>query len=260
MPELKIGIQLRSLRLPLREALRVAARLGAKAVEIDARSEVRFRDLSQTGLRQLRKLLDDLGLKVAAVGFRTRRGYHVVGDLEGRLQATKEAMQLAYNLGSNVVVNQVGPVPQDESSRDWQTMVEALTDLGRAGDHIGARLAAETGTEDGEDLKRLLRALPEGAIGVNLDPGNLMVNGFSPVEAVQLLGPDVLHVHVKDAVRDLAQGRGVEVPLGRGSVDFPTLLAILEEQGYRGYFTIERERAEDPVAEVGYAVQYLKNL
>jgi sugar phosphate isomerase/epimerase len=69
-----------------------------------------------------------------------------------------------------------------------------------------------------------------------------------------------LHVHAKDGVRDLAQGRGVEVPLGRGSVDFPSLLGALEEKGYRGYFTIERENAEDPQAEVGQAVQYLRNL
>lgn len=260
MPELKIGIQLRSLRRPLRESLQIAARLGARAVEIDARGELRPRELSQTGLRQLRKLLDDLGLKVAAVGFRTRRGYDTIDDLEARIRGTKEAMKFAYDLGSNVVVNQVGPVPTDEQSPAWQTMIEALSDLGHHGHHVGALLAAETGTESGADLKRLLRALPEGAIGVNFDPGNLVVNGFSSSDAVTELAAHVIHVHAKDAVRDLAQGRGLEVPLGRGSVDFATLLATLEEQGYRGYFTVERERSEDPINEIAYAVQYLQNL
>ncbi len=86
-------------------------------------------------------------------------------------------------------------------------------------------LAAQTGAEDGRDLARLLAALPEGAVGVDLDPGALVVNGFSPLEAVEALGPRILHVHARDGVRDLARKRGLEVPLGRGSVDFPALLA-----------------------------------
>ena len=69
-----------------------------------------------------------------------------------------------------------------------------------------------------------------------------------------------MHVHAKDGVRDLAQGRGLETQLGRGAVDFPEILAILEEHEYRGYFTIERRHSSDPVLEVGQAVQYLRRL
>ena len=95
---------------------------------------------------------------------------------------------------------------------------------------------------------------------VNFDPGNLIINGYSPLEAAGVLGPHIVHVHAKDAVRDLAQGRGLEVPLGRGSVDFPALLAVLEEHHYRGYLTIEREQSRQPEEEIGLAVQYLRNI
>ena len=54
MPAVKIGIQLASLRLPLRKGLAAAARLGASAVEIDARGEIRPQELSGTALRELR--------------------------------------------------------------------------------------------------------------------------------------------------------------------------------------------------------------
>ncbi len=43
---------------------------------------------------------------------------------------------------------------------------------------------------------------------------------------------------------NLARGRGLDVPLGRGSVDYPALLGSLEERGYRGYFTIQRDATE----------------
>jgi sugar phosphate isomerase/epimerase len=106
----------------------------------------------------------------------------------------------------------------------------------------------------------LLDALAPGTLAVDFDPGNLAANGHSPVDAVAELGAAILHVHAKDGTRDLALGRGVEVPLGRGSVDWAALLGALEEHGYRGYFTIERENADDPVLEVAQAMQFLRAL
>ena len=260
MPELKIAIQLASLRQPLQQGLLTAARLGAAAVEIDARGEVRAADLSRTGVRHVRKLLDDYGLRVCAVGFQTRRGYDVADDLQRRVEATRQAMQLAAWLGAAVVVNQVGRVPDAAEGPAWNSLVEVLTDLGRHGQRVGALLAARTGTESGADLARLLDALPEGSIGVDLDPAGLITGGHSPREAVQSLGGAILHVHARDATRDLALGRGTEVPLGRGTADFPELLGLLEQHNYRGWLTIERTGGPDPVAEIGLAVEYLKNL
>lgn len=260
MPSLRIAVQLRSLKLPLRKALAVAKGWQVAGVELDARGDFNPRDLSQTGRRQLRKLLDDFELRVAAVGFRTRRGFDVPDELERRIEATKAALQLAYDLGASLVVNQVGRVPEKSEGPAWGLLVEALSDLGAYGQRVGALLAAETGSESGGDLRRLIEALPLGSLAVTLNPGNLIVNGFSPLEAIAALGPHVQYVQAKDGVRDLARGRGMEVELGRGSADFAALLGALEEHGYRGYWTIERESAADPVHEIGQAVSYLRSL
>ncbi len=260
MPQLKIAVDLRSLRLPFKQALIAARRLGASAVEIDARGEINPQELTQSGLRQLRKMLDDLELRVAAVAFRTRRGYDVAEDLERRIEATKGAMTFAYSLGASLVVNQIGRVPDKSEGPIWTTLLEALTDLGAYGQHIGATLAAETGSESGADLARLLAALPHGAVAVSLNPGNLIINGFAPLDAIQALGSNIRYVRAKDGVRDLAQGRGIETPLGRGSADFPAICGALEEHGYRGYWTVTREQAADPMTELGQAVQYLASL
>lgn len=246
--------------MPLKKGLQTAARLGARGVEIDVRHQLKPQEVSQTGLRQLRKMLADLNLRVCAVGFRTRRGYNVLEDLDLRITATRQAMKLAYDLGANVVVNQVGRVPSESSGPEWDQLIQVLSDLGTYGQHVGALLAAETGSEDAADLARLIDALPAGCLAVNLDPGNLILHGFSPSDAVSLLGRHVLHVHAKDGVRDFAQGRGIEVPLGRGSADFPELIGKLEEFQYAGFYTIERENAQDPISEVGQAVEYLNNL
>lgn len=260
MLQLKIGVQLASLKQPFKKALLTAAQLGASGVEIDARNDIKPQELGRTGVRQLRKMLEDLNLTVCAIGFRTRRGYDVAADLEQRIEATKRAMQLAYDLGASVVVNNVGRVPDEPSGPAWDSLLQSLTDLGRHGQRVGAFLAAKTGSEDADDLLRLIDALPAGSLGVDLDPGNLIINGFSATDAASKLGAHVMHVHARDGVRDLAQGRGLEVQLGRGSADFPAILGALEEHEYRGYLTVEREHATDPVLEVGQAIQYLKNV
>lgn len=260
MPEIKVGIQLRGLRQPLKKALHTAARLGAAAVEIDARQEIRPAEMSRTAVRDLRKLLDDLRLRVAALSFFTRRGYDVLDELDRRVEATKQAMQLAYSLGSSVVINHVGRVPADADRPQWDLLVQVLADLGLYGQRAGTQLAAQTGSNDGQALARLIAALPPGSLGVNLDPAALVIQGHSPEQTVADVGAEILHVHVRDAVRDGGGGQGQEVPLGRGSVDFPAVIGALEERGYRGYFTVVRRSTENPEEEIGQAVKYLRNL
>lgn len=260
MLQIRVGIQLASLRLPFHQALRTAKQLGAEAVEVDARGELNPQNLSGTGRRQIRKLLDDLQLKVAAVSFRTRRGYNVLDELDRRVEATREAMQFAFDLGAPVVVNQVGKVPDKPEGEAWSLLTEVLADLGRFGLRVGAVLAAETGSEEGVDLARLIKALPLGSLGVNFDPGNLIINGFSASESVRALAPHVLHVHATDGVRDLGRGRGLDVPLGRGSADYPDLLSVLEEHRFQGYLTVERDSPTNPLLEISQAVEYLRRL
>ena len=260
MPHLKIGVELACLRLPLKKALHIAAQLGADAVEIDARGEVNPRQLSQTGLRQLRKILDDLRIRVAAVTFRTRRGYDALADLGPRIEATKAAMELAHDLGSTAVVNQIGRIPSEADSDGWRLLVEVLDELGRHGNRVGATLAAETGSESAEQLGRLLAHLPEGALAIDFNPGNLVAGGFDPIEALASVGPHVIHVHATDGICDRGAGRGEQVSVGQGAVDFPSVLAGLDGHGYDGYFTIQHMGGGDPVVEIGRAIQYLRQL
>jgi sugar phosphate isomerase/epimerase len=260
VPVLPIALQLAGLRMPLKQGLHTAARLGASGVEIDARGEINPKDLSATGLRHLRKMLEDLNLRVSAVSFATRRGYNVMEDLDRRVEATKQAMQFAFKLGASVVTNSVGQIPADHRGGQWETLIAVLTEIGRFGERAGARLAARTGGESADTLASLIAALPEGALTVDFDPGGLVVNGFSPADAMPVLGRHVACFHARDAVRDLARGRGLEVTLGRGSVDFTALLGALEEHGYRGYITIERTTADDPAREYADAVEYIKRL
>ena len=129
MERRRIGVQISSLKQPLRQALHTAARLGAQAVELEARGDLSPRKFTQTGLRDLRKQLEDLNLRICAVAFPTRRGYNVPDDLDARVAATKEALAFAYRLGTGVLINHVGVVPAESEGPEWELMLAALTDI-----------------------------------------------------------------------------------------------------------------------------------
>ena len=260
MQPVKIGVQLLSLKLPLKKAIAAASQMGAKAVEIDARTQLKPSDLTQTATREIRKLLEDYGLKVSAIGFPTRRGYATPDDLEARVSGTKAALRMAYQLGASVVINDIGRVPQDQQSREWQTLIEVLTDLGNYSHQAGAWLAARTSSASGTDLKQLIHALPDGALSIDFDPAGLILHGHSPAETITELARHVVHIHARDAVGERGGGRGQEVTLGRGLADFPYLLAAMEDYQYRGFVTVERQNADDPLFEVEQGVKYLRNL
>jgi sugar phosphate isomerase/epimerase len=82
-----------------------------------------------------------------------------------------------------------------------------------------------------------------------------------PLRAVELLGPDIRSVHVKDANRPTTPGQwGEEVPLGRGEVDIPAFLQALSQAGYRGPLSIEREvgSQEERVADIAHGIALLR--
>lgn len=154
-------------------------------------------------------------------------------------------------------------------------MQEACAELSRYADSLGAHFAIETGPEVSAVLKGFLDSLGSRGVAVNLDPANLvMVTGDDPVEAVYNLKHYIVHTHAKDGIKlgdnnpeivygiiedEIPTGAGFEeVALGDGSVPFDKYLAALEDVGYRGFLTIEREVGDNPEADIKKAADYLR--
>ena len=257
---LRIAAQTRCFAQPFKKALHTAARLECDGVQIDARQELQPAELSETGLRQLRKMLDDLNLRVGSVSFPTRRGYANPADLERRLEATLAAMQLASRLRAGILVIDLGSLPDAAAEDGRSILVDALARLAVQGNRLGVRLAAQATSANAQALVDLVDSLPEGSLGLDLHPTRLIAQGQSPSEFVAVAGRHIGHVHASDGVPDLSGGHVMEVELGRGTADFPELLSLLEEFGYRDWLTIERRNSQQPVEDIANAVQYLRSL
>ena len=227
-------------------------------VQIDARRELPPTELSHTGLRQLRKILDDLNLRVGSVAFPTRRGYVCQEDLERRMEATRAAMQLASSLGARILICNLGKLPDQEAEQEIGPLVDAITTLAEQSHRLGVQLVAQAAGSPVEILVEFVRSLPEGTLWLDLHPAQLIAHDQSPREFISTAGSLIGHVHAVDSVYDLASGHAVEVELGRGTADFPELLGGLEEFGYQGWLTIERRDSRNAKQEMANAVQFLR--
>lgn len=261
MAQVRIAVRLSSLGLPFRQSLAAAASIGAQAIQIDAGTDVRLSELSTTGIRQLRKMINDFDLRLASIRFQTRHGYDVAEGLSRRIDATKDVMKIAYQLGAPLVINQVGHIPESADDPRFQGLAAVISDLGRHGTRVGTFFAAETGTEPGPLLARLLQSDQNAFVAAALNPGKLIVNRFDLDEAVRSLADRIQIVIATDGVLDLAAGRGIQVPLGQGTADYPTLLAQLEQRSFRGSFVVGDENATPQSPQrAADAIEYLQNL
>ena len=79
-------------------------------------------------------------------------------------------------------------------------------------------------------------------------------------ETMKALAEHVAHFRARDAVQDLSVGQTSEVQLGRGSVDWSALLGLLEEKGYQGFLTVQRDAESDAIQQCGESLEYLDQL
>src|SRR5207244_4563166 len=107
----------------------------------------------------------------------------------------------------------------------------------------GQNFLYETGQETPITLVRAIQDVGMDNQGVNFDLANLILYGkANPVDAIELLAPYVQGIHAKDGLWPTNPRKlGEEVPIGKGRVDFPRIIARLKEINYRGEDNIARE-------------------
>ncbi|MBL4885387.1 MAG: sugar phosphate isomerase/epimerase [Planctomycetaceae bacterium] len=257
LPRLALATQ--SLKLPLRSALKAARLLQVQGVRIDARLELKPRELSQTARRELSHLIKEFNLQLTSLSFAVRRSLYDQDDLDARVAATRDAMELASKLAVSHLCMKIGKVPDDPNSPEYQQLHETVSDLARYGNHIGVILSIIPMGESPENLKEFLDSIRTGPVAIDFDPAIMTLNGINPVQALRFLHQYIEQFTARDAVRDFTGG-GQEVPVGRGEIIWDETLATLEEISYKGWLTVQRNLCEHPKEEIAQSLTYLKNV
>lgn len=278
MGRFPIGVIIDSFRTDIPTAVKKAAEVGAQGIQVYAtRGEMAPENMNAQRIADFKALVADNGLVISALCGDLGGGFGKKEENPGKVERSKRILDLAKELGTNVVTTHIGVVPTDSSIDRYKVMQEACFELSRYADEIGAHFAIETGPETSAVLKCFLDSLGSTGVGVNLDPANLvMVTGDDPAGAVYNLQKYIVHTHAKDGkqlyykdpeiiyglVKDsLVTGPSfLEVPLGEGQVPWEKYLNALEDIGYKGFLTIEREVGDDPAKDIRSAVEFLEKL
>lgn len=278
MYQFPIGAMLDSFRLPTREAVKAAAKIGVGGLQMYATSgENAPESLTAPKRAELLRYVKDHGLVFSAICGDLGKAFSDRARNAELIERSKRIMDLAKDLETDVVTTHIGVIPADKACDRYKIMQEAAYELAQYADGLGAHFAIETGPEIAVTLKAFLDDLGSTGVAVNLDPANfVMVTKDDPVAAVHTLQKYIVHTHAKDGVNlrdcdpyeiyaELDHGAWDqepafrEVPLGQGAVDFPAYLKALEQIGYRGFLTIEREVGADPAVDISLAADFLRN-
>ncbi|MGL5563509.1 MAG: sugar phosphate isomerase/epimerase family protein [Tannerellaceae bacterium] len=94
-------------------------------------------------------------------------------------------------------------------------------------------------------------------IGMCLDVGHNLRDGYDPVADLKRYKSRVFDVHIKDVTAASKEGVGIE--LGRGLIDFPGLIKMLRSVNYTGVCSLEYEKdMKDPFLGIAESIGYFK--
>jgi len=194
-----------------------------------------------------------------------RRTGGVVPDQhwEANWALAKAAAATAKSMGLKLVSTHAGFLPHQPTDPSFDKLASRVADLAALFAENGTSLLLETGQESAETLLLFLDEMRKrGArnIAVNFDPANMILYDMGdPIQALRLLAPHVMQVHVKDARRTNVKGQwGDEVVVGTGEVDWREFVQILAAADFQGSYIFEREAGNKRLDDIAQGITTLR--
>lgn len=210
-------------------------------------------DVAEHGLAEVRRLADDVGLRVTSL---CRGGFFTAadpGDRAAALEDNRRAIEEAVGLGTDVLVLVVGGLTREDKdvAAARRRVVENIADLAPHAERAGVRLAIEpmhpifaadrgVVSTTGQALD-IAEEVGSGAVGVIVDTYHvwwdpqLAASVARAGETGRLLGYQVCDWNLPLASEAL-HSRGY---MGDGYIDFPAITAMVAEAGYTGPIEVE---------------------
>ncbi len=248
----RVGIDLQDLGLPPKEGLRRASAMGFRAAQFPAvAGELSARSLSSSGRRHLKRFASGLGLEIVALvaDFPAIRLTEPT-SIDQRVKETIEVIEMAAELAVPTVVTSLGAVTDADSMAVSPVAGEALGQMAEVADARGRTLALKPSHDAGTRLVNVLDSVGCSAVGVCLDPAEMVMCGANPLNQFDQWATRVALVHARDATAGDQWRVGRETSLGEGEVDIRGVLIALADSEYHGDYIVRRMDAPSPVRDL----------
>ena len=205
------------------------------------------------------------------------------GDIEKEIEMVKRHVDAAATLGSKCMRHDAtwGVAKHVPPPRGFDDVVDRIAYGYREVTVYAEKKGVVTSIEnhglfvqDSVRVEKLINKVGHANFGALIDIGNFLCADENPTYAVGVLAPYAKHVHAKDfhvksgMLRNPGDGffksrsgnylRGAIVGHGNAPVD--QCIAVLKNQGYDGYISLEFEGLEDPILGTTIGRKYLEQL
>jgi len=203
-------------------------------------------DLTNDDVKRMRAILDEAGMGVCCIAspfFKCDLGDPK--QYQEHIGLLRRCIEIARMLDCNVIRGftfwKTGP-----ASSVWQQILDAYEEpieiLESEDCYIGIENEASTHIATAAEAEALYTDIDSPRIKAIWDPANEVYaeDGELPFpDAFERMKPNLIHVHIKDAVRD-ESGEAECVPVGEGGyIDFPGQFQALIDMGYEGACSLE---------------------
>lgn len=227
----------------LDEALAGIAEAGFKYVELSAVrgwTEHVPLDATDEQIAEIKAKLDKLGLKASVLS-----GHSDLTTADG-VVVGKKAVDLCRKFGLAIMNTAIGGhYSEDEDKTAFMNHIHDLADYAAG---LGVTIALEIHGDimaSGQLSVPLIKEINRDNVKVNYDTANcVFYGGVQAVDDIRQVVPYLAHVHLKDTAGGKKDWNFPAV--GEGYVDFARILRVLEDEGFKGPFSVEIEFQGEP--------------
>ena len=231
--KIPVGLELYSVREALEKdpegTVRAVAQMGYQCVEFYSP----YYDWTEAQTKQMRKLLDDLGIRCYSTH---NNEAYLTHEAIGRTRDLNGILGCKY-----VICAHADPKPDPDG---WKAIADELNaaddQLKPAGLHVGYHNhKAEFVATNGQRPMDILAKNTKSSVVLQLDVGTCLEAGSDPVAWINANPGRIRSIHCKDWSSDPA--KGYTVLFGEGAADWKKIFTAAESVGGVEYYLVEQE-------------------
>ncbi len=211
----------------------------------------------------IKDLLDKYGLKASGVS-----AHCPLIRPEVSVMYLQRAIRFAAIIGAPVVNTDESYRPSWVSLDEaWPLMTYTLKAVLRVAERYNVAIGIEPHNEISRTTSGLLRIaglVDHPLLRINYDTGNAYLAGEDIYDALEQIGPRLVHMHAKDisvehsdAERGKVTGTPVGCACGDGVVDWARVVSICRKHGFEGVFSVECGTPEEAERSLSHLNQVL---
>lgn len=241
------GMNCHYIRYSMKYFLDSMAELGFQNIEIWGASPHYFAPYFTTEMvRELKREIKSRGLNLICltpeqvtypINIAAREDYLRKLSVEDHLKTLEHATELE----SGKMLLTPGYGNQDEDREEaWKRSADSIARIARRAEELGIVVALEHLSpassnliNTAQDLKRMVDEIRSPNLKAMFDFGQVNIVGQKVRDYFDLLGDDIVHIHIVDGVP------GGHLALGDGNIPLEENLADVARYGYKGYMSLE---------------------